>query len=292
MKYSRIKDLQKEGQPAQIQQRQPGIENEMNPEPVYDDPDYKGSGKLKDKVVLLTGGDSGVGRAVAIAFAKEGAKLAIVYLDENDDAEKTKAIVESYGSPCKLIPGDVGEEKFCFEAVSKTIDEYGQLDSLINNAAEQHYQEKIEDISFEQLERTFKTNIFSAFHLIKAARPHLKPGSNIVNTVSIVAYQGMPVLMDYAATKGALVALTRSLSENLVSKGIRVNGVAPGPIWTPLIPASFPASSVAKFGTDTPMGRPGQPAELAPSYVYLASDDSSYVSGQVLHVNGGKIVNG
>lgn len=292
MEYSKINNVQKDGQPKQMQQQQPGIESEMTPEPIYDDPNYKGSEKLKDKVVLLTGGDSGIGRAVAIAFAKEGAKLTIVYLDEHDDAEKTKAEVEKYGSPCLLIAGDVGDESFCFEAVKKTIDEYGQLDSLINNAAEQHFQENIEDISFEQLERTFKTNIYSAFHFIKAARPHLKPGSNIINSVSIVAYQGMPVLMDYAATKGALVALTRSLSENLVSKGIRINGVAPGPIWTPLIPASFPAEKVANFGTDTPIGRPGQPAELAPSYVYLASDDSSYVSGQVLHVNGGKIVNG
>ncbi|UTR12996.1 SDR family oxidoreductase [Evansella sp. LMS18] len=292
MEYDKIKNRQKDGQPAQEQERQPGFENEMNPEPIYDDPDYKGSGKLKGKVVLLTGGDSGIGRAAAIAFAKEGAKLAIVYKDEHEDAEKTKSEVEKYDSECLLLSGDVGEESFCQEAVQKTIDQYGKLDTLVNNAAEQHYQEKIEDISTEQMERTFKTNIFSAFHFIKAAMPHLKEGSTIINTVSVVHYKGMPVLMDYAATKGALVALTRSLSQNIVSKGIRVNAVAPGPIWTPLIPSSFPSENVEEFGLNSPMGRPGQPAELAPAYVYLASGDSSYVSGQVIHINGGDIVNG
>ncbi|MBU9714134.1 SDR family oxidoreductase [Evansella tamaricis] len=292
MKYNEIKDLQKQGQPAQHQTNQPGSEEEMNPLPIYDDPNYKGSGKLKDKVVLITGGDSGIGRAVAIAFAKEGAKLSIVYLNEDDDADKTKTEVERYGSSCLLIPGDIGEESFCKKAVKKTVDEFGHIDCLINNSAEQHYQEKIEDITANQLERTFKTNIFSCFYLIKAVMPHLKGGSTIINTASIVAYKGNPVLMDYASTKGAMITLTRSLSENLVSKGIRVNAVAPGPIWTPLIPASFPEDQVAKFGTNSPMGRPGQPAELAPSYVFLASDDSSYVSGQVIHVNGGDIVNG
>ncbi|WP_078597473.1 SDR family oxidoreductase [Evansella clarkii] len=292
MEYDKIKNRQKDGQPAQEQDRQPGFENEMNPEPIYDDPDYKGSGKLKGKVVLLTGGDSGIGRAAAIAFAKEGAKLAIVYKDEHEDAEKTKSEVEKYDSECLLLSGDVGEEDFCQDAVQKTIDQYGKLDTLVNNAAEQHYQEKIEDISTEQMERTFKTNIFSAFHFIKAAMPHLKEGSTIINTVSVVHYKGMPVLMDYAATKGALVALTRSLSQNIVSKGIRVNAVAPGPIWTPLIPSSFPSENVEEFGLNSPMGRPGQPAELAPAYVYLASGDSSYVSGQVIHINGGDIVNG
>lgn len=292
MKYQDIKDKQINGQPAQTQNRQPGFESEMNPLPIYDDPNYKGTNKLKDKVVLLTGGDSGIGRAVAIAFAKEGAKLSLIYLDEHEDAKKTKTEVERVGGQCLLISGDVGVEQFCQEAVQRTINQFGQLDCLINNAAEQHYQEKIENISSAQLERTFQTNIFSCFHFIKAARPHLKEGSTIINTVSIVAYKGMPELMDYAATKGAMVALTRSLSENLVSSGIRVNAIAPGPIWTPLIPASFPADQVANFGTSSPMGRPGHPAELAPSYVYLASDDSSYVSGQVLHVNGGDIVNG
>ncbi|MBU9723384.1 MULTISPECIES: SDR family oxidoreductase [Bacillaceae] len=292
MKFEEVSSKQKNGQPAQEQSRQPGMEREMNPLPVFDDPAYKGSGKLKDKVAIITGGDSGIGRAVSIAFAKEGAKIAIVYLDEHKDAEETKAKVESYGSKCLLIPGDIGDETFCQTAVTTVTKEFGQLDCLINNAAEQHYQEKIEDISAQQLERTFKTNIFSCFYLIKAAMPHLKGGSTIINTASIVAYKGNPVLMDYASTKGAMIALTRSLSENLVSKGIRVNAVAPGPIWTPLIPASFPSDQVAEFGTTSPMGRPGQPAELAPSYVYLASDDSSYVSGQVIHVNGGDIING
>ncbi|SES42535.1 SDR family oxidoreductase [Salipaludibacillus aurantiacus] len=292
MKFSDINKQQQDGQPKQMQQRQPGFESEMNPEPIYDDPEYKGTGKLQDKVVILTGGDSGIGRAVAVAFAKEGAKLSIIYADEHEDAQKTKALVEKYNGECLLIPGDVGEEAFCFSAVKKTVDHFGQLDCLINNAAEQHFQENIEDISLEQFDRTFKTNIYGAFHFIKAAKPHLREGSTIINTVSVVAYEGMPVLMDYSATKGALLALTRSLSENMVSEGIRVNGVAPGPIWTPLIPASFPADKVAEFGTDSPMGRPGQPVELAPAYVHLASEDSSYMSGQVIHINGGKIVNG
>jgi len=292
MKFSDINMKQTNGQPEQIQLRQPGLESDMNPEPLYDDPNYKGSNKLKDKVVILTGGDSGIGRGVAVAFAKEGAKLVLVYLDEHEDARKTKAVVESYGSDCLLISGDVGDEDFCFETVKRTIDTFSQLDCLINNAAEQHYQDNIEMISFKQIERTFKTNIYSAFHFVKASIPHLTPGSTIINTASIVAYEGNKVLIDYSATKGALVTLTRSLSENLVSKGIRVNAVAPGPIWTPLIPASFPANQVGNFGTSSPMGRPGQPAELAPAYVYLASDDSSYVSGQVIHINGGTIVNG
>ncbi|TWI56349.1 SDR family oxidoreductase [Halalkalibacter nanhaiisediminis] len=292
MKYQVVNAIQKNGQPAQAQDRQPGYESEMNPAPIYDDTNYKGSGKLKNKVALITGGDSGIGRAVAIAFAKEGAKLSIVYFNEHEDAKLTKSLVEKYGSSCLLIAGDVGDETFCKQAVEQTINHYGQIDCLMNNAAEQHYQETIEDISTEQMERTFQTNIFSCFHFIKAVMPHLQPGSTIINTTSITAYKGMPVLMDYAATKGAIVALTRSLSQNLISKGIRVNAVAPGPIWTPLIPASFPADQVASFGTDNPSGRPGQPAELAPSYVYLASDDSSYVSGQVLHVNGGEIING
>lgn len=292
VKYTDIESKQTSGQPAQTQNHQPGIEGTMDPLPIYDDPNYKGSKKLNNKVVLLTGGDSGIGRAVAIAFAKEGAKLSIVYLDEHDDANKTKEDIEKYGGECLLLSGDIGDDSFCQQAVNQTIEQYGKLDCLINNAAEQHYQENIEDISTAQLERTFKTNIFSCFHFIKAAMPHLKKGSTILNTASIVAYKGNPVLMDYASTKGAMVALTRSLSESLVSKGIRVNAVAPGPIWTPLIPASFPADQVASFGTTSPMGRPGQPAELAPAYVYLASDDSSYVSGQVIHVNGGTIVNG
>ncbi|MFC5712433.1 SDR family oxidoreductase [Thalassorhabdus alkalitolerans] len=294
--YNLFKGRQSEGTPPQEQDKQPGYEYKMNPEPIYDDPAYKGSGKLKDKVALITGGDSGIGRSVAIYYAKEGANVSVVYLDEHEDAEKTKELVEEKGGKCLLIPGDVGEEAFCKEAVEKTIEEFGQLDILVNNAAEQHYQEDIRDISSEQLHRTFQTNIYGSFYFIQAALPHLKEGSSIINTVSIVAYQGMPVLMDYSATKGALVALTRSLSQNLVDKGIRVNGVAPGPIWTPLIPSSFPEDVVKDFGIDdpapTPMQRPGQPAELAPSYVYLASDDSTYVTGQTIHVNGGAVVNG
>ncbi|WP_332633454.1 SDR family oxidoreductase [Halalkalibacter flavus] len=292
MKYSEIQSKQTDGQPSQSQNHQPGLESKMTPLPVYDDPNYKGSGKLKNKVALITGGDSGIGRAVAIAFAKEGAKVTVVYLEEHDDAKQTKEEVETYGGECLLLSGDIGDESFCQTAIEQTISTFGKLDCLINNAAEQHYQENIEDISVEQMERTFKTNIFSCFHFIKAAMPHLQKGSTIINTASIVAYKGNPVLIDYSSTKGAMVALTRSLSQSIVSKGIRVNAVAPGPIWTPLIPASFPADQVATFGTNSPMGRPGQPAELAPSYVYLASDDSSYVTGQVLHVNGGEVING
>ncbi|MFC4736627.1 SDR family oxidoreductase [Bacillus daqingensis] len=293
MRYEEVKKLQTDGQPQQRQNRQPGLEDsEMEPMPIFDDPDYKGSEKLKGKVMLITGGDSGIGRAVSIAAAKEGATVVISYKDEHEDAETTKTLVEDKGASCLLIDGDIGNEAHCQEIVKQTIDQFGKLDILINNAAEQHFAEDLRDISTEQMERTFKTNVYGTFHMTKAALDYLEPGSSIINSVSIVAYKGMPVLMDYAATKGALVALTRSLSENLVSKGIRVNGVAPGPIWTPLIPASFPEDKVAEFGTSSPMGRPGHPAELAPSYIYLASDDSSYVSGQVLHVNGGSVVNG
>ncbi len=292
MRYEEVKNMQTNGQPKQVQKKQPGLETEMDPMPIFDDPDYIGSGKLKDKVALITGGDSGIGRAVAIAFAKEGANVAIAYKDEHDDAGTTKKLVEDKGVKCEIYAGDIGDEQFCRDLVEKTVSEFGQLDCLINNAAEQHYAKDLRDITSEQLHRTFQTNIFSAFYLTQAALDHLKEGSTIINSVSIVAYRGMPVLMDYASTKGALVALTRSLSENLVKKGIRVNGVAPGPIWTPLIPASFPEDDVADFGSNSPMGRPGQPAELAPSYVYLASGDSSYVSGQVIHVNGGDIING
>ncbi|MEK4563705.1 SDR family oxidoreductase [Alkalihalobacillus sp. FSL R5-0424] len=286
------KQEQMKNKPAQTQSVQPGIESEMTPEPLYDDPSYTGSSKLKGKTALITGGDSGIGRAVAILFAKEGANVSIIYLNEHEDAKKTKQLVEEHGASCLLVSGDVGEETFCHDAVKKTVDEFGQLDILVNNAAEQHYQENIEDISASQLQRTFQTNIYSYFYFIQAAMPHLKEGSSIINSASIVAYKGNPVLMDYAATKGAIVALTRSLATNLVEKGIRVNGVAPGPIWTPLIPASFPGEDVAQFGDQSPMKRAGQPAELAPAYVYLASSDSSYVSGQMIHVNGGSVING
>lgn len=286
------KQAQMKNKPAQTQPVQPGIESDMQPEPMYDNPQYSGSGKLKGKTALITGGDSGIGRAVAIAFAKEGANVSIVYLNEHSDAEKTKELVEQKGTSCMVLSGDVGDESFCTDAVNKTVQAYGTVDILVNNAAEQHYQENIEDISASQLHRTFQTNIYSYFYFIQAAMPHLKEGSSIINSASIVAYKGNPVLMDYAATKGAIVALTRSLAVNLMEKGIRVNGVAPGPIWTPLIPASFPGQDVAQFGDNSPMKRAGQPAELAPAYVYLASDDSSYVSGQMMHVNGGSVVNG
>jgi len=272
-------------------QRQPGIESRMRPRPRHTDPDQRGCDRLKDKVALITGGDSGIGRAVAIAFAKEGADVAIAYLDEHDDAEETKRLVEEHGRRCITIAGDVGDEKFCELTVARTVNDLGSLDVLVNNAAEQHPQESIDKISAEQLERTFRTNIFSYFFLTKAALPHLRRGSAIVNTTSVTAYRGSPALIDYSATKGAIVAFTRSLSQALVEKGIRVNAVAPGPIWTPLIPASFPEEKVETFGSDTPMGRAGQPEEVAPSYVFLASDDSSYMTGQVLHPNGGEIVN-
>jgi NAD(P)-dependent dehydrogenase (short-subunit alcohol dehydrogenase family) len=277
-------------QPPQTQEA-PGVESQMTPKPKADDPQYKGSDKLKDKVALITGADSGIGRAVAIAFAKEGANVAILYLSEHDDAKETKHLVESLGRRAVTIAGDIGDEAFCQQAVQQTVDEFGKLDILVNNAAEQHPKKSIEEISKEQLERTFRTNIFSMFFLTKAALKHLKEGSAIINTTSVTAYKGSAELLDYSSTKGAIVAFTRSLSQNLVSKGIRVNAVAPGPIWTPLIPSTFPEEKVESFGKQAPMQRAGQPEEVAPSYVFLASDDSSYFSGQVLHPNGGTVVN-
>ncbi|WP_070119819.1 SDR family oxidoreductase [Bacillus marinisedimentorum] len=281
----------KKTMPPQHQNHQPGIEAEMNPLPEYEDKNYTPSGKLKGKTAIVSGGDSGIGRAVSLLFAKEGANVAISYLEEDSDAEKTRSLIEEAGGKCLLIPGDIGEESIARDVVQKTVDEFGGLDILVNNAAEQHPQEKLEDISAEQLERTFKTNVFAFFHMTKAALAHLKEGSSIINTTSITAYEGNPQLLDYSSTKGAIAAFTYSLSQSLVKKGIRVNGVAPGPIWTPLIPSTFSAEKVGKFGGNTPMKRPGQPRELAPAYLYLASDDSSYVSGQVIHVNGGTIVN-
>ncbi|BAZ29770.1 short-chain dehydrogenase/reductase SDR [Cylindrospermum sp. NIES-4074] len=282
---------EKKLQPPQ-QQQPPGVEAQMEPKPKADDAQYRGSGKLKDKVALITGGDSGIGRAVAIAFAKEGADVALVYLKEHQDAKETQDLVKNQGRRAIPIAGDITDEAFCQQAIQQTVDEFGKLDILINNAAEQHPQENIEDISQEQLERTFRTNIFSMFYLTKAAVKHLRPGSAIINTTSVTAYKGNKQLLDYSSTKGAIVAFTRSLSQNLVGKGIRVNAVAPGPIWTPLITSTFPAEKVESFGADVPMQRAGQPEEVAPSYVFLASDDSSYMSGQVLHPNGGEIVNG
>jgi NAD(P)-dependent dehydrogenase (short-subunit alcohol dehydrogenase family) len=243
-------------------------------------------------VALITGGDSGIGRAVAVAYAREGADVAIAYFDEHADAEETKRLVEQEGRRCVMIAGDVGEEAFCRQAVQRTVDELGKLDILVNNAAEQHPQSSIEDISAEQLERTFRTNIFSMFFLTKAACKHLKQGSSIINTTSVTAYKGSPQLLDYSSTKGAIVAFTRSLSQSLAEQGIRVNGVAPGPIWTPLIPSTFPTEKVEQFGADVPLKRAGQPEEIAPSFVFLASDDASYMLGQILHPNGGTVVNG
>jgi NAD(P)-dependent dehydrogenase (short-subunit alcohol dehydrogenase family) len=271
---------------------QPGKQSEMAAQPKEEKDSHKGSGKLQDKAALITGGDSGIGRAVAIAFAKEGADVAIAYLNEHEDARETQRLVEEKGRRAILIAGDIGDERFCQELVRKTVGEFGKLDVLVNNAAEQHDQENFEDITAGQLQRTFQTNIFGMFYLTRAALPHLKAGSTIVNTTSVTAYRGSPHLIDYSATKGAIVAFTRALSTNLAKKNIRVNAVAPGPIWTPLIPATFPPERVEKFGKDTPLGRPGQPEEVAPCYVFLASDDSSYMTGQVLHPNGGELVNG
>ena len=279
-------------QPPQHQDQQPGRESEMTPRPKADDPQYRGSGKLQDKVALITGGDSGIGRAIAIFYAKEGADVAILYLNEHDDAKETKRLVEEQGRRAVTIAGDIGDENFCQQAVQQAVDALGKLDILVNNAAEQHPQKSILDISKEQLERTFRTNIFGMFFMTKAAMKHLHEGSAIVNTTSVTAYQGNPQLLDYSSTKGAIVAFTRALSQSLVEKGIRVNAVAPGPIWTPLIPATFPEDKVANFGKQVPMQRAGQPEEVAPSYVFLASDDSSYISGQVIHPNGGTVVNG
>ncbi|WP_009630815.1 SDR family oxidoreductase [Synechocystis sp. PCC 7509] len=284
--------MPEELQPPQAQNQQPGIEADMTPKPKSDDPGYRGSGKLAGKVALITGGDSGIGRAVAIAFAKEGADVAIAYLNEHDDAKETKQLVEAQNRRAVAIAGDIGNECFCQQLVEQTVQEFGKLDILVNNAAEQHPQESIEDISAEQLERTFRTNIFAMFFLTKAALKHLQKGSAIINTTSVTAYKGNEQLIDYSSTKGAIVAFTRSLSQSLIAKEIRVNAVAPGPIWTPLIPATFPPDKVASFGKQVPMERAGQPEEVAPSYVFLASDDSSYMSGQVLHPNGGAVVNG
>ena len=276
----------------QHQRRQPGREHKMEPRPRAEDKTHRGSGKLQDKVAIITGGDSGIGRAVAIAFAKEGADIAVVYLEEQKDAIETRRLVEKHGSECLLIKGDAGQEEFCRKAVAQTVKKFGGIDVVVNNAAEQHPQDSIEEITEKQLERTFRTNIFSFFFMTKAAMKHLKKGAAIINTTSVTAYKGSPELLDYSATKGAITAFTRSLSQALADKYIRVNGVAPGPVWTPLIPSTFPAKEVETFGSDVPLGRAGQPEEIAPCYVFLASDDSSYMTGQILHPNGGTIVNG
>lgn len=277
--------------PAQKQSRQPGIESKMRPLPLPEGSDYQPAHKLQDMVALITGGDSGIGRAVAIAYAREGADVAIVYLNEHDDAHDTKARVEKLGQRCILLAGDVGDPEFCADAVSLTVEEFGKLDILVNNAAEQHPQASLLDITPEQLERTFRTNIFSYFYMAREALKFMRPGGVIINTSSVTAYRGSSHLVDYASTKAAIVGFTRSLALTLADKGIRVNGVAPGPIWTPLIPATFEAEEVATFGSDVPMKRAGQPEEVAPSFVFLASSDSSYMTGQMLHPNGGEVVN-
>lgn len=276
--------------PPQHQDTQPGLEYLMVPRPISEKPSYNGSGKLKGKVAIITGGDSGIGRAVAYAFVKEGAKVVIVYLNEHKDARETEQRIKELGGECLLISADLKEEKTSMQVVQQTLKVFRRIDILINNHAIQYVRKSILEITKEQLEQTFQTNIFSFFYLTKAVLPHLKAGSSIINTASITAYEGNKKLIDYSATKGAIVAFTRSLSLSLEKQQIRVNAVAPGPIWTPLIPATFSEKEVKKFGLDTPMKRAGQPFELAPAYVYLASEDSSYVSGQVIHVNGGTMV--
>lgn len=279
--------------PKQQQNKQPGIQSEMNPIPESIKSTYKGSGKLTNKVAIITGGDSGIGKAAALHFAREGADIVISYLNEDSDAELTKQEIENEGRKCLLIRGDIGQEQHCQDIVKQVMDNFNQIDILVNNAAEQHPQKSLLDITEEQLDKTFRTNIYSFFFLTKAALPHLKAGSSIINTASITAYAGSPELLDYSSTKGAIVSFTRSLAMSLAEKGIRVNGVAPGPIWTPLIPATFDAEKVSNFGSSQPIGqRPGQPSELGPAYVYLASEDSSYVTGQMIHINGGSVVNG
>ncbi|HEY2800224.1 MAG TPA: SDR family oxidoreductase [Chthoniobacterales bacterium] len=279
-------------QPPQHQERQPGLQDRMKPQPDSGERGYEGCGKLAGRVALITGGDSGIGRAVAVLFAKECADVAVVYLNEHRDAKETKRLVEEEGRRCLLIDGDAGDEKFCKSTVQQTVKELGGLNILVNNAAEQHPQESIEKITEKQLVRTFRTNIFSMFFLTKAALKHLKKGDAIINTASVTTYKGSPELLDYSSTKGAIVGFTRSLSQSLVDRGIRVNAVAPGPIWTPLIPSTFSAKEVAEFGADVAMKRPGQPEEVATCFVFLASNDSSYMTGQVMHPNGGTIVNG
>jgi NAD(P)-dependent dehydrogenase (short-subunit alcohol dehydrogenase family) len=278
--------------PAQHQDRQPGIESLMHPKPIIENPHYKGSGKLDGKVAIITGGDSGIGAAAAIAFAKEGADLVIPYFSdyEKQDADRTKERIQALGQTCLLIPGDLRDPNQCARVVQQTLNQFEKLNILVNNHGVQFPQESLLDISNEQWDATFQTNIYAFFYMTKAALPHLSAGDAIINTASVVAYEGNKKLIDYSSTKGAIVGFTRALSQNLAEQEIRVNAVAPGPIWTPLIPSSFSAEDVQTFGLETPMKRAGQPFELAPAYVYLASDDSRYVSGQVIHVNGGTMV--
>lgn len=274
------------------QQPEPGKEGEMTPRPEFRGEDYRAAGKLQGKVAIITGGDSGIGRSVAVLFAREGADVAILYLDQHQDADETRRVVEEQGRQCLTFAGDVADAAVCRKVVDDTLARFGKLDILVNNAAEQHPQERFEDITQQQWEKTFRTNVFGMFQMTQAALPHLGQGASIINTTSVTAYKGNPMLIDYSSTKGAIVGFTRALSMSLAERGIRVNGVAPGPIWTPLIPSTFDAEKVAQFGNNVPLKRPGQPDEVAPAYVYLASSDSSYVSGQVIHVNGGTVVNG
>jgi NAD(P)-dependent dehydrogenase (short-subunit alcohol dehydrogenase family) len=274
------------------QERQPGIEAEMDPHPEYIKSTYKAAGKLEGKAALITGGDSGIGRAVAVHYAHEGADVAIVYLDEDDDANETKQLVEAAGKQCLLIKGDVKDREFCRNAVQQTVNEFGKLNILVNNAGMQVPQKEFRDITEEQLETTFKTNIFAYFHFSNAALDHLTDGDSIINTTSVTAYRSSPNLIDYSSTKGAITTFTRSLATNLVKKNIRVNAIAPGPVWTPLIVSTFDEEKIKEFGSETAMDRAGQPSELGPAYVFLASDDASFITGQVIHVNGGEVVNG
>lgn len=277
--------------PPQHQSHQPGDEHRMTPEPEYIRDDYRGCDKLRDKVALITGGDSGIGRSVALHFAREGADCALVYLDEDKDAQNTRDLVAAEGRRCLLLRGDVGEASFCAEAVIATVEAFGTINILVHNAAEQHDWSDLSELPDEQLERTFRTNVFSHFYLTKAALPHLREGDSIISTSSINAFKGNATLIDYAASKGAVQALMRSLALALMERGIRVNAVAPGPVWTPLIPASFEQSKVERFGGQAPMDRAGQPSEIGPAYVYLASQDASYITGQTIHPNGGSILN-
>ncbi len=272
-------------------QEPPGVEEKMEPQPEVIRPDYRGSDKLMDKVALITGGDSGIGRAVAVHFAREGADVAIVYLEEDEDAEKTRKMVEEEGRKCLPIRGDIRSREFCAAAVRKTLDEFGQLNILVNNAAEQHPVEDFQQLDLAVMEKTFQTNIFGMFYLAQEALKHMKEGDCIINTTSVTNYRGHDELVDYSSTKGAITAFTRSLGKSLAKKGIRVNGVAPGPIWTPLIPSTFKPEKVKEFGAHTPLGRAGQPSEVAPAYVFLASEDASYFTSQILHPNGGEVVN-
>jgi NAD(P)-dependent dehydrogenase (short-subunit alcohol dehydrogenase family) len=274
-------------------QHRPGKENELKPQPVFDYPDKRGSGKLQGKIALITGADSGIGRAVAVLFAKEGADIAIAYLNEHADAKETASVVtERYGKKCLLLAGDLSNERHCKSIIQKVIKEYKQIDVLVNNAAIHYQNKELEDLSTKELLKTFSTNVFPFFWVTREALPYMKKYSSIINTSSVTAYRGSGGLIDYAATKGAIVAFTRSLSASLVKKGIRVNGVAPGPVWTPLIASSFDRKKVAQHGSDAPMGRAGEPVEIAPAYLFLACDDASYITGQFIHPNGGEIVNG